>query len=120
VTADDDCASAATTWLSPTVLVDGEGVAAVTVAGCVEFDSVSGEVDVTGSASGAGVAGGVLGSAGSVVSPAGSPESGGISTAVVSTSGGSSIVGVGAVAASDSAVLLCAPPLLLMVTPDAT
>ncbi len=118
VTVADDCVSAATTWLAPTVLVDVEGVVAFTVAGCVEFDSVSVGVDVNGSASGAWVAGGALGSVGSVVSPAGSLESGGVSTPLVPSSG-SAPVGAGTVDVPDS-VLLCAPPLLLMVTPDAT
>jgi hypothetical protein len=99
--------------------VDVEGVVAFTVAGCVEFDSVSAGVDVVGSVSGAGVAGGVLGSVGSVVSSAGSLESGGGSTTLVSSSV-SALVGVGAVDASDSVALVCAPPLLLMVTSDAT
>ena len=60
------------------------------------------------------------GSVGAVVSPeaAGSLESGGVSTAPVSSSG-SELVGVGAVDAFDSVLLVCAPPLLLMVTPDA-
>jgi hypothetical protein len=116
------CVSAATTWLAPTVLVDVVGVVAFTVAGCVEFDSVSAGFEVVGSGFGAWVSGGVLDSAGSVVSSAGSLESGGVSTPLVSSSG-SVLVGVGAVGAvdaSDSAVLVCAPPLLLMVTPGAT
>jgi hypothetical protein len=121
VTVADDCVSPETTWLASTVLVDAEGVVAFTVAGCVEFDSVSGGLDITGSASGAWVAGGVLGSVGSVVSPepVGSLVSGGVSTPLVSSSG-SVLVGAGAAGASDSVVLVCAPPLLLMVTPEAT
>jgi hypothetical protein len=35
------------------------------------------------------------------------------------SSGDSALVDIGAVDASDSVVLVCAPPLLLMVTPDA-
>jgi hypothetical protein len=83
-----------------------DGVVALTVAACDEFDSGSAEFDVVCSASGAGVAGGVLACGGSAVSPevAGSLESGGVS---------------GAVGAADSGVLVCAPPLLPTVTPGA-
>jgi hypothetical protein len=121
VTVADDFVPSATTWLAPMVLVDVEGVVAFTGAGCVEFDSVSAGIDVVGSASGAGITGGALGSVGWVVaSPVGSLESAGVSTGPVSSSSGSALVGVGAVDASDSEVLVSAPPLLLTVTPGAT
>jgi len=96
-------------------------VVALTVAECVSLDSVSAGVDVVGSVCSAGVAGGVLESVDSVGLPAaaGSLESGGISTPLVSSSG-SALVGAGTVDAPDSVVLVCAPPLLLMVTPEAT
>jgi len=118
VTVADGCATVATTWPAPTVLV---GVVAFTVAECVEVDSLGAGVDVVSSVCGAGVAGGVLESVGSVVSPAaaGSLESRGVSTPLVSSSG-SALVGAGTVDAPDSVVLVCAPPLLLMVTPEAT
>jgi hypothetical protein len=93
----------------------------LTVAESAEFESLLAGVGVVCSGCGAGLAGGVLGSVGSVVSPAsaGSLESDGVSSALVSSSG-SVVVGVEAVGASDSVVLVCAPPLLLTVTPEAT
>jgi hypothetical protein len=100
----DDCVAAATTLLAPMVLV---GVGAFTVAGCVEFDLVSAGFDV------------VLGSVGSVVSPTGSLESCGVSTPLASPAG-SALVGAGTADDPDSVALVCAPPLLLIVTPDAT
>lgn len=83
-------------------------VAALTVAGCVEFDSDLAGVDVD--CSGSGVAGGVLGAAGSGTSTGtvGSLDSGGGSTPLV------------LVDELGSVVLVCAPPLLLTVTPGAT
>ena len=84
-------------------LVVGEAgsVAALTVVDCVDFDF--GLADVT-------VDGGVLGSVGSAVSPesASSLGFGCVSTAL------------GGVEVSDSAVPVCAPPLLLTVTPEDT
>jgi hypothetical protein len=58
---------------------------------------------------------------GSAVSPeaVGSVDFGWVSTTLVSSSD-SPLVDVGAVDVADSVVLVCAPPLLLMVTPDAT
>jgi hypothetical protein len=53
----DGCAAVATTLTAPTEVA---GVVALTVAECVEFDSVLAGVDVGCSVSGAGVAGGVL------------------------------------------------------------
>jgi len=94
-----------TTFRAPTEVVGDDGVVtAFSVAECVEFESDSTGVDVGCSVSGAGVAGGVLASGSSSVSPAaaGSPDSG------------------DAVAASDSVGLVCAPPLLPTVTPGAT
>jgi hypothetical protein len=113
----EGCSAVATTPTAPTVDV---GVAAVAVAGCVEFDSGSAGVDEARSASGAGVAGGVgLVGAGASPEAVGSLDWGGVSTPLAS-SRGSGLVDVGAVGASDSVVLVCAPPLLPMVTPDAT
>jgi hypothetical protein len=58
---------------------------------------------------------------GSAVSPeaVGSVDFGWVSTTLVSSSD-SALVDVGAVDVADSVVLVCAPPLLLMVTPDST
>jgi hypothetical protein len=93
---------------------------ALTAAGSAEFDFVLAGVGVGCSASGAGVVGGVLGAGGSAVSPeaTGSLDSGWVSTPLVSSSD-SPLGGAGAVDACDSVALVCAPPLLLMVTPDA-
>jgi hypothetical protein len=57
--------------------------------------------------------------AGASPEAAGSLDSCWVSTPLVSSSD-SALVGSGAVDASDSVVLVCAPPLLLIVTPDAT
>jgi hypothetical protein len=95
---------------------DGNAVA-LPVAAWAESDSVLAGVDVGCSVSGAGAAGGVLGT-GSAVSPeAGSLGSDSVSTPLVSSSD-SSLGDVGAVDGFDSVVLVCAPPLLLMVTPE--
>lgn len=85
---------------------------AVTVAECFEFDSLLVGVDV---GSGVEVAGGVLGCMGSAVSPeaAGSLDFGSVSTPPAEPD-------AGAAGAPDSVVLMCAPPLLLTVTPDPT
>jgi hypothetical protein len=58
---------------------------------------------------------------GSAVSPeaVGSVDFGWVSTTLVSSSD-SALVDVGAVDVADSVVLVCAPPLLLIVTPDST
>jgi hypothetical protein len=118
----DGCAAVVATFTDLTEVVgDDAVVTALPVAECVEFESDSTGVDVGCSVSGSGVAGGVLGSVGAVGLPtaAGSLESGGISTPLVSSSG-AALVGAGTVDAPDSVVLVCAPPLLLMVTPEAT
>jgi hypothetical protein len=82
------------------------------VAECFEFDSLFVGADV---GSGVDVADGVLGGVGSAVSreAAGSLDFVGVSTPPVEPD-------AGAAGALDSAVLLCAPPLLLTVTPDPT
>jgi hypothetical protein len=96
---------------APTEVAGGE---TLTAADRVESDLVLAGVDVGCSASGSGVAGGALGcSVGSTVSP---EETGSLDSGWVSTP----LVDVGAVDASDSVVLVCAPPLLLIVTPDET
>jgi hypothetical protein len=105
-------------WVAPTEVagvdevVLSDVVAALTVTECFEFGSVLAGVDV---GSGVEVAGGVLGSVGSAVSPeaAGSLDFGSVSTPLV-------VPDAGAVGAPDSVVLVCAPPLLLTVTPEPT
>ena len=62
VTVADGCALVVTTFAAPTEVVGDDGAAgALTAAECVEFDSGLAGVDAGCSASGAGVAGGVLG-----------------------------------------------------------
>ena len=87
-------------------------LAELTVAECFEFDSLVVGIDV---GSGVEVAGAVLGCVGSAVSPeaAGSLDFGSVSTPPAEPD-------AGAAGAPDSVVLLCAPPLLLTVTPDPT
>ena len=91
VTVADGCAPVETTLTASTEVADvdefSSDIAVSAVVECVEFDSVSAGVDVVGSLSGAWVAGGVLGSAGSSVAPTGSLESGGVSTMLVPSSG---------------------------------
>jgi hypothetical protein len=98
VTIADGWAPVETTLAASTEVADVDEfsaeVAALAVGGCVEFDSVSAGFDVVCSAWGAEAAGGVLGSVGSVVSPA-----------LVSSSS-SVLVGVGAVDILDSVVLV--------------
>jgi hypothetical protein len=103
-------------WVAATeVACDDDAVvndvlAALTVAECFEFDSPLVGVDV---GSGVEVGGGVLGCVGSAVSPeaAGSLDFDSVSAAPAEPD-------AGAAGAPDSVVLLCAPPLLLTVTPD--
>jgi hypothetical protein len=76
----------------------------LTVAECVEFDSFLAGVDVSCSDSGADVAGGVLGTVGS-----------GTTTGTVGSLDGAVLVDE-----LGSVVPVCAPPLLLTVTPGAT
>jgi hypothetical protein len=83
------------------VVGDAGSVVALSVADCVEFDLSLADVTVDG---------GGLGSVGSAVSP--EPTSS-LGFGCVSTA-------LGGVAVPDSAVLVCAPPLLLTVTPDDT
>jgi hypothetical protein len=105
-------------WMAPTeVACDEDAVvndvpAASTVAECFEFDSLLVGVDVC---SGVDVAGGVLDCVGAAVSPeaAGSLDFGSVSMPLV-------VPDAGAAGAPDSVVLVCAPPLLLTVTPDPT
>ncbi len=105
-------------WMAATeVPCDDDAVvndvlAELTVAECFEFDSLVVGIDV---GSGVEVAGGVLGCVGSAVSPeaAGSLDFGSVSTPPAEPD-------AGAAGAPDSVVLLCAPPLLLTVTPDPT
>jgi hypothetical protein len=113
----DDFPTGATISATPT---EAGVVVALTVAECVEFDLALAGADVVCSVSGAAVAGGALGWEGSAVSPkvAGSLDFGWLSTLLVSSSD-SVLVDFGAVDVSDS-VVVCAPPLLLMVTLDAT
>jgi hypothetical protein len=104
VTAVEDCV----TVVVDETLVSGDSVVAVpTVAECVDPLFVG--VDVS-SGSGAEISGGALGSVGAAVSPepAGLLDCGGASTTLE------------AVDAVGSLVPVCAPPLLLTVTPEAT
>jgi hypothetical protein len=102
----DGCAAVA----AATTAAEVGAVAAATVAGCVEFDSFLAGVDVGCSGSGADVAGGVLGAVGSgtTTGTVGSLDGAGGSTPLV------------LVDELGSVVLVCAPPLLLTVTPGAT
>jgi hypothetical protein len=102
----DGCATVA----AATTSAEAGVVAALTVAGCVEFDSFLAGVDVGCSGSGADVAGGVLGAVGSgtTTGTVGSLDGAGGSTPLV------------LVDELDCVVLVCAPPLLLTVTPGAT
>jgi hypothetical protein len=118
VTVADGCETVATTSATLTELV----FVVVSMEGeCAEVDSFLAGVAVVGSESGAGVAGGVLASGDSDVSPeaAASLDFGWVSTPLAS-SDDSAVVGFGAVVGSVSVVPVWAPPLLPMVTPGAT
>jgi hypothetical protein len=95
-----------TVVVDETLVVGDFVVAASTVVDCVGFDPLFAGVDGC-SGSGADVSGGVVGAVGAAVSPesAGSLDFGGVSTTL------------GTVDDSGSVVLVCAPPLLLTVTP---
>lgn len=113
----DGCATVAVASTTP---AEVGVVAASTVAGCVEFDSdlAGGDVDCWASGAGVGVLG-VVGS-GTTTGTVGALDGPGVSAPVVPSSGS---VLTGAAAAVDppgSVAAVCAPPLLLMVTPDAT
>jgi hypothetical protein len=84
-------------------------VAALTATGCVAFDSFLAGADVGCSGAGADVAGGVLGAVGS-----------GITTGTVGSLDGGGSTPLVLVDELGSVVLVCAPPLLLTVTPGAT
>ena len=103
----DGCATVAAAATTPT---EAGAVAALTVTGCVEFDSFLAGVDAVCSGSGADVAGGVLGAVGSgtTTGTVDSLDGAGVSTPLV------------LVDELGSVVLVCAPPLLLTVTPGAT
>ena len=103
VTVTGGCATAATTLTAATEVVGDAADAAVTEGACFEFGLGSTGLDASCSGSGAGVAG----------------NSGWASTPLA-FGADSVLVDVGAVDAADSVVLVCAPPLLLTVTPVPT
>ena len=111
------CVAVETTSTTSAGAVDDDVV--FTTADWVEFDLLPTGVVVVCSASSAGVAGGVscrTGSVGAtgVTGPAGNTSAPSAISCV------SDALGDGSVEACDSAVLVCAPPLLLTVTPGAT
>jgi hypothetical protein len=114
----DACATGATTSRTPTEV---GVVATLTVADCVDLDSLLAGVDVGCCVSGAAVAGGVLGSVGAGVTPesVGSLDCDCVSTPLVLV-GGWTLAVSGAGDTTGSVPLVTAPPLLLTVTPDAT
>jgi hypothetical protein len=110
----DGFATVATTFSAP---MEAAGVVVFPVAECAESDSVLAGVDVA--CSGSGLVGAVLGEDSPVSPEAGSLDSGWVSTPLGSSSNSEPAV-VGAVDASGSVALVCAPPLLLIVTSDPT
>jgi hypothetical protein len=102
VTVGDCCV--ATTLTAATEVVGGDGaVTALEVGACFEFDSDSARLDVGCSGSGAGVTG----------------NSDWVSVSLAFCVD-SALVDAAGVVAADSVVLVCAPPLLLTVTPGPT
>lgn len=119
----DGCVTAEITATAGVVFeesLDDGVVTALTMSECVESDPDLAGVDVGCSASAVGAVGVVLGSEGSIVSPepAGAPDVDWPSTTLAPFVD-SPLAGV-AVEASDPVALVCAPPLLLTATPDAT
>jgi hypothetical protein len=112
VTFADGWVAAATEVACDDDAVVNDALGALMVAECFEFDSLLVGVDV---GPGVEVAGGVLGCAGSAASPeaAGSVDFGSVSAPPAEPD-------AGAAGAPDSLVPLCAPPLLLTVTPNPT
>jgi hypothetical protein len=119
VTVADGCVTVAAASTPPTEVVGfDEAVGDDVVAGCAESDLVFTEVGVVGWVSGSEVNGGVLGCVGSDTrrEPV-ALDSGSVSTSLVVVEGAGDI---GVVEAPESVASVCAPPLLLTVTPDPT